>query len=93
MKASLFKDLARSGWHSSIMTTYSVDPAFYDGSIEYRLCWRHSRPADFWADCTIDTSGFVRSAMPLLTVNVKNILAEFTALAPGREAPSCACCS
>jgi hypothetical protein len=39
MKASLFKDLARSGWHSSIMTTYSVDPAFYDGSIEYRLCW------------------------------------------------------
>ena len=37
MKTSLFKDLARSGWHSSIMTTYSVDPAFYDGSIEYRL--------------------------------------------------------
>lgn len=37
MNASLFKDLARSGWHSSIMTTYSVDPAFYDGSIEYRL--------------------------------------------------------
>lgn len=37
MKTSLFKDLAGSGWHSSIMTTYSVDPAFYDGSIEYRL--------------------------------------------------------
>ena len=37
MTASLFKDLARSGWHSSVMTTYSVDPAFYDGSIEYRL--------------------------------------------------------
>ena len=37
MKVSLFKDLARSGWHSSLMTTYSVDPAFYDGSIEYRL--------------------------------------------------------
>ena len=37
MKTSLFKDLAHSGWHSSIMTTYSVDPAFYDGSIEYRL--------------------------------------------------------
>jgi hypothetical protein len=37
MTASLFKDLARSGWHSSIMTTYSVDPAFYDGSIDYRL--------------------------------------------------------
>ena len=31
------RDLARSGWHSSLMTTYSVDPAFYDGSIEYRL--------------------------------------------------------
>ena len=37
MKASLFKDLAHSGWHSSLMTTYSVDPAFYDGSVEYRL--------------------------------------------------------
>ena len=37
MTASLFKDLARSGWHSFVMTTYSVDPAFYDGSIEYRL--------------------------------------------------------
>jgi hypothetical protein len=37
MPASLFKDLARTGWHSSIMTTYSVDPAFYDGSVEYRL--------------------------------------------------------
>jgi hypothetical protein len=37
MQANLFKDLAHSGWHSSIMTTYSVDAAFYDGSIEYRL--------------------------------------------------------
>ena len=37
MKTSLFKDLARTGWHSSIVTTYSVDPSFYDGSIEYRL--------------------------------------------------------
>jgi hypothetical protein len=37
MTVSLFRDLARSGWHSSLMTTYSVDPAFYDGSIEYRL--------------------------------------------------------
>jgi hypothetical protein len=46
---------------------------------------RHSRPADFWADCTIDTSGFVRSAMPLLTVNAKNILAGFTALAAGEK--------
>jgi hypothetical protein len=35
--ASLFKDVARTGWHSSIMTTYSVDPAFYDGSVERRL--------------------------------------------------------
>lgn len=37
MTISLIKDLAKTGWHSSIMTTYSVDPAFYDGSIEYRL--------------------------------------------------------
>ena len=37
MKTSLLKDLNRSGWHSSIMTTYSVDPAFYDSSIVYRL--------------------------------------------------------
>lgn len=37
MTVSLFRDLARSGWHSSLMTTYSVDPAFYDGSVEYRL--------------------------------------------------------
>ena len=37
MQASLFKDLAHTGWHSSVMTTYSVDAAFYDGSIEYRL--------------------------------------------------------
>ena len=37
MKTNLFKDLDLQGWHSSIMTTYSVDPAFYDASIEYRL--------------------------------------------------------
>ena len=37
MKTNLFRDLDRPGWHSSIMTTYSVDPAFYDASIEYRL--------------------------------------------------------
>lgn len=37
MTISLFKDIARTGYHSSIITTYSVDPAFYDGSIQYRL--------------------------------------------------------
>ena len=37
MKTNLLRDLDRSGWHSSIMTTYSVDPAFYDESIDYRL--------------------------------------------------------
>jgi hypothetical protein len=34
---SLFKDLARTGFHSSILTTYSVDAAFYDGSLHHRL--------------------------------------------------------
>ena len=37
MATNLFSDLASGGWHSSIVTTYSVDPSFYDGSIEYRL--------------------------------------------------------
>ena len=37
MKTSLHKDLASGGWHSSVMTTYSVDPAFYDSFIERRL--------------------------------------------------------
>lgn len=37
MTISLFKDLKRSGWHSSIMTTFSVDPAFYDASVAWRL--------------------------------------------------------
>ena len=37
MTISLFKEIARAGYHSSILTTYSVDPAFYDGSIQYRL--------------------------------------------------------
>jgi hypothetical protein len=34
---SLFKDLARTGFHTSIVTTYSVDAAFYDGSLHHRL--------------------------------------------------------
>lgn len=37
MSFNLHKDLAASGWHSSIMTTYSVDPAFYDTYVERRL--------------------------------------------------------
>lgn len=37
MTINLHKDLASSGWHSSIITTYSVDPAFYDTYIERRL--------------------------------------------------------
>jgi hypothetical protein len=34
---SLFDDLKISGFHSSILTTFSVDPAFYDANIQYRL--------------------------------------------------------
>lgn len=37
MKISLHKDLASASWHSSIITTYSVDPAFYDDYIQKRL--------------------------------------------------------
>jgi hypothetical protein len=37
MTIDLHKDLASSGWHSSIITTYSVDPAFYDIYIQRRL--------------------------------------------------------
>ena len=37
MAISLFRDLKVSGWHSSIMTTFSVDPAFYDASVAWRL--------------------------------------------------------
>jgi len=37
MPISLHKDLASSGWHSSIITTYSVDPVFYDLYVERRL--------------------------------------------------------
>src|SRR3546814_5575699 len=36
-RISLFKDLARTGFHTSITTTYSVDGAFYDGSLHHRL--------------------------------------------------------
>lgn len=36
-RISLFKDLARTGFHTSITTTYSVDAAFYDGSLHHRL--------------------------------------------------------
>jgi len=34
---SLFDDLKLPGYHSSILTTFSVDPAFYDANIQYRL--------------------------------------------------------
>lgn len=37
MKISLHSDLGSAGWHSSLMTTYSVDPSFYDAYIERRL--------------------------------------------------------
>lgn len=37
MPFSLFNDLKKTGWHSSIMTTFSVDPAFYDANVQYRL--------------------------------------------------------
>ena len=37
MPFSLFDDLKRSGFHSSVLTTYSVDPAFYDANIQHRL--------------------------------------------------------
>lgn len=37
MPISLHKDLASGGWHSSVVTTYSVDPSFYDLYVERRL--------------------------------------------------------
>ena len=37
MSFDLHKDLTSTGWHSSIITTYSVDPAFYAMYIERRL--------------------------------------------------------
>ncbi len=33
----LFRDLKQAGFHSSVATTYSVDGAFYDGSVQRRL--------------------------------------------------------
>lgn len=36
-RISLFKDLSRTGFHTSIVTTYSVDGAFYDSSVHQRL--------------------------------------------------------
>src|SRR5690242_10089245 len=37
MTISLHKDVSSGGWHSSIVTTYSVDPTFYDMYLERQL--------------------------------------------------------
>jgi hypothetical protein len=37
MPHSLFDDFKESGFHSSILSTFSVDPAFYDASLQLRL--------------------------------------------------------
>ena len=37
MPISLFQELKIGGFHSSVSTTYSVDPAFYDSTIQYKL--------------------------------------------------------
>lgn len=37
MPVSLFQELKLGGFHSSISTTYSVDPAFYDSTVQYKL--------------------------------------------------------
>lgn len=37
MPVSLFDDIRRAGFHSSIATTFSVDPAFYDANVQVRL--------------------------------------------------------
>ncbi len=37
MPHSLFEDFRESGFHSSILSTFSVDPAFYDASLQLRL--------------------------------------------------------
>lgn len=37
MPISLFDDIKLAGFHSSIMTTFSVDPAFYDANLQFRL--------------------------------------------------------
>ncbi|MFB6447154.1 hypothetical protein [Bradyrhizobium tunisiense] len=37
MPHSLFDDFKEGGFHSSILSTFSVDPAFYDASLQLRL--------------------------------------------------------
>lgn len=37
MPYSLFDDFKEGGFHSSILSTFSVDPAFYDVSLQLRL--------------------------------------------------------
>jgi hypothetical protein len=37
MPHSLFDDFKEAGYHSSILSTFSVDPAFYDASLQLRL--------------------------------------------------------
>lgn len=37
MPHSLFDDFRETGFHSSILSTFSVDPAFYDASLQFRL--------------------------------------------------------
>ena len=37
MPHSLFDDFKQGGYHSSILSTFSVDPAFYDSSLQLRL--------------------------------------------------------
>ena len=37
MPHSLFEDFNEKGYHSSILSTFSVDPAFYDASLQFRL--------------------------------------------------------
>lgn len=37
MTFSLFDDFKLTGFHSSVLTTFSIDPAFYDASVQYRL--------------------------------------------------------
>lgn len=37
MPVSLFEDIRKAGFHSSIMTSFSVDPAFYDANLQFRL--------------------------------------------------------
>lgn len=37
MPHSLFDDFKEGGYHSSVLSTFSVDPAFYDASLQFRL--------------------------------------------------------